>query len=42
MLFIAVWAAALAYWRWGGVEARWGSAVPSTPVQEPGMAASEK
>ena len=24
-LFVAVWAAALAYWRWGNVEARWTS-----------------
>jgi high-affinity nickel-transport protein len=26
-LFVAVWAAALAYWRWGDVEARWSSGV---------------
>jgi high-affinity nickel-transport protein len=26
-LFVAVWAAALAYWRWGNVEARWTSNV---------------
>jgi high-affinity nickel-transport protein len=28
-LFITVWAAAVAYWRLGGVEARWGSAGPA-------------
>ena len=27
-LFVAVWAAALAYWRWGNVEARWTTSVP--------------
>ena len=27
-LFVAVWAAALAYWRWGNVEARWSTSVP--------------
>ena len=26
-LFVTVWAAALAYWRWGDVEARWGAGV---------------
>jgi high-affinity nickel-transport protein len=26
-LFVAVWAAALAYWRWGNVEARWTASV---------------
>ncbi len=31
-LFVVVWAVALAYWRWGGVEARWGSELsPSSP-----------
>ncbi len=30
-LFIAVWAVALAYWRWGNVEARWTSNVALTP-----------
>jgi high-affinity nickel-transport protein len=32
-LFVAVWAAALAYWRWGNVEARWTAnvAVASAP-----------
>jgi nickel/cobalt transporter (NiCoT) family protein len=32
-LFIAVWAAALAYWRWGDVEARWTSGVPAAPAE---------
>jgi len=32
-LFIAVWAVALAYWKWGNVEARWTSNVPVAPVQ---------
>jgi high-affinity nickel-transport protein len=27
-LFVAVWASALAYWRWGNVEARWSTSVP--------------
>ena len=27
-LFVVVWAAALAYWRWGNVEARWTTSVP--------------
>ena len=40
-LFVAVWALALAYWRFGDVEARWGSTVPAAPAGEPGMAASE-
>ena len=31
-LFIGVWAAALAYWRWGNVEARWSSSVAAGPV----------
>ncbi len=31
-LFVVVWAVALAYWRWGNVEARWGAEIsPSTP-----------
>ncbi|MHB1582220.1 MAG: HoxN/HupN/NixA family nickel/cobalt transporter [Acidimicrobiales bacterium] len=31
-LFVAVWAVALTYWRWGNVEARWGADVaPATP-----------
>ncbi len=33
-LFIAVWAAALAYWRWGNVEARWTSNVVVAPAQD--------
>src|SRR5580658_10340372 len=33
-LFIAVWAAALAYWRWGDVEARWTSGVAVAPAQK--------
>ena len=37
-LFIAVWAAALAYWRWGNVEARWTSNVPVAPAQGSGPA----
>ena len=32
-LFIAVWAVALAYWKWGDVEARWTSSVPVAPAQ---------
>jgi nickel/cobalt transporter (NiCoT) family protein len=38
-LFVAVWVAALAYWRWGNVEARWssnvttGSDAPAQPLQ---------
>jgi nickel/cobalt transporter (NiCoT) family protein len=27
-LFVIIWAAALAYWRWGNVETRWSSNVP--------------
>ena len=34
-LFIAVWAVALAYWRWGNVEDRWTSNVALTPAQDP-------
>jgi high-affinity nickel-transport protein len=34
-LFVTVWAAALAYWRWGNVEARWTSSVAAAPVQQP-------
>ena len=31
-LFVVVWATALAYWRWGDVEARWGAGLsPSNP-----------
>jgi high-affinity nickel-transport protein len=35
-LFILVWAVALAYWKWGDVEARWASGVPVAPVQGSG------
>ncbi len=34
-LFVAVWAVALAYWRWGNVEARWTSNVTAAPAQAP-------
>jgi high-affinity nickel-transport protein len=37
-LFILVWAAALAYWRWGNVEARWTASVPVSPGQGSGPA----
>jgi nickel/cobalt transporter (NiCoT) family protein len=30
-MFVAVWAAALAYWRWGKVEDRWGANVAAEP-----------
>ena len=33
-LFVVVWAIALAYWRWGSVEARWGADV-SPPNPQP-------
>jgi len=29
-LFVLVWAAALAYWRWGNVETRWAASVPAS------------
>jgi nickel/cobalt transporter (NiCoT) family protein len=32
-LFVAVWAAALAYWRWGNVEARWTATVTAEPAE---------
>jgi nickel/cobalt transporter (NiCoT) family protein len=32
-LFVGVWAIALAYWRWGNVEARWTSSVTAAPTQ---------
>ena len=35
-LFVLVWAAALAYWRWGEVEARWTANVPAGTAQDPG------
>ena len=28
-MFVIIWAAALAYWKWGNVEARWSSSVPA-------------
>jgi nickel/cobalt transporter (NiCoT) family protein len=31
-LFVAVWAAALAYWKWGNVETRWTSNISTGPV----------
>jgi nickel/cobalt transporter (NiCoT) family protein len=34
-LFVAVWAAALAYWRWGNVEARWTANVTAAPADVP-------
>jgi high-affinity nickel-transport protein len=37
-LFVAVWAAALAYWRLGRVEARWAAHVSAGPGQEAGLA----
>ena len=33
-LFIIVWAVALAYWKWGNVEARWTANVPVAPAQD--------
>ncbi len=35
-LFVLVWAVALAYWRWGEVEARWTANVPGGTAQDPG------
>ncbi|HEV2375116.1 MAG TPA: HoxN/HupN/NixA family nickel/cobalt transporter [Streptosporangiaceae bacterium] len=32
-LFVTVWAAALAYWRWGNVEPRWTSAIPAADAE---------
>ncbi len=32
-LFVVVWAVALAYWRWGNVEARWGADVSAQSPQ---------
>src|ERR1700685_2811496 len=40
-MFVIVWAAALLYWRYGKVEARWGATVPAASVQGPGLTASE-
>ncbi len=34
-LFVAVWGAALAYWRWGNVEARWTASVIAAPADVP-------
>src|SRR5260370_913643 len=34
-LFVAVWAAALAYWHWGKVEARWTASVLARPAEVP-------
>ena len=34
-MFVAVWAAALAYWRWGKVEDRWGANVTAEPAAVP-------
>jgi high-affinity nickel-transport protein len=34
-MFFAVWAAALAYWRWGKVEDRWGANVAAEPAAVP-------
>jgi high-affinity nickel-transport protein len=37
-LFVLVWAAALAYWRWGKVETRWAANVPAAdPAQDSGV-----
>jgi nickel/cobalt transporter (NiCoT) family protein len=35
-LFVLVWAAAVAYWRFGDVEARWTASVPAAPSRPPG------
>jgi high-affinity nickel permease len=36
-LFVLVWAAALAYWRWGKVETRWAANVPAVgPARDSG------
>ena len=34
-MFVAVWAAALAYWRWGKVEDRWSASVAAEPAVAP-------
>jgi nickel/cobalt transporter (NiCoT) family protein len=36
-LFVGVWAAALAYWRWGRVEDRWSASVPAGSAGPAGM-----
>ncbi|HLI25238.1 MAG TPA: HoxN/HupN/NixA family nickel/cobalt transporter, partial [Acidimicrobiales bacterium] len=38
-LFVVIWAAALAYWKWGGVEARWSANVAATRPPALGEAA---
>src|ERR1700733_4493547 len=38
-MFVLVWAAALIYWRFGQVEARWSANVAADPVQPPGPSA---
>jgi len=40
-LFVGVWAVALAYWRWGNVEARWTSNVTVAPAQGPEPASEQ-
>jgi nickel/cobalt transporter (NiCoT) family protein len=35
-LFVAVWAVALSYWKWGNVEARWTAGVTADPAEVPG------
>ena len=34
-LFVAVWVAALLYWRLANVESRWSASMPADPLQEP-------
>jgi high-affinity nickel-transport protein len=41
-LFVAVWAVALAYWRWGNVEARWTAGVNSASAEVPGAWEKER
>ncbi|MDA8356564.1 MAG: HoxN/HupN/NixA family nickel/cobalt transporter, partial [Actinomycetota bacterium] len=36
-LFVVVWAIALAYWRWGSVEARWDAGLSSSKPQAPSL-----
>jgi hypothetical protein len=38
-LFVAVWAAALVYWRFGQVEARWSASMASDHAPPPGPVA---
>jgi nickel/cobalt transporter (NiCoT) family protein len=35
-LFVAVWAVALSYWKWGNVEARWTAGVTADSAEVPG------